>query len=90
MSQARRFTLEDTVVTSARHYEALVRASESLERVRTGLDSGTPSDLVAEDLRSAINELNGIFGDSGSFSTSFAIDFQAVTDLIFSRFCIGK
>lgn len=89
-SQARRFTLEDTVVTSARHYEALVRASESLERVRFGLDSGTPSDLVAEDLRSAINELNGIFGDSGSFSSSFAIDFQAVTDLIFSRFCIGK
>lgn len=89
-SQARRFALEDSVVTSARHYEALVRAAESLERVRFGLDSGTPSDLVAEDLRSAINELNGIFGDSGSFNSSFAIDFQAVTDLIFSRFCIGK
>ncbi len=89
-SQTKRFTLEDTVVTSVRHYEALVRAAESLELVRAGLDSGTASDLVAEDLRSAINELNCIFGDSGSFSTSFAIDFQSVTDLIFGRFCVGK
>lgn len=89
-SQVGRFSVEDEIVTSARHYDCLVRASESLENVRSGLDNATTSDLVAEDLRSAVVELNSIFGDNGSFNSSYSIDFQAVTDLIFSRFCIGK
>ncbi len=83
-SQAGRLSDCGTVVTNLRHYEALVRASDSLQAVRSGLGSSLPSDLVAEDLRSAVRELNSIFGDRD------AIDFKSVTDLVFSRFCIGK
>lgn len=83
-SQTGRFNQEDTMVTNLRHFNALTRAAEALSNVRTGISGKTPTDLVAEDLRSAISELNSIFGDSSQ------IDFQSITDLIFSRFCIGK
>ena len=84
-SQEGRFkATEGTLVTNLRHYQALVRALESLQAVRLGLDAGIPTDLVSEDLRAAISELNSIFGDASS------IDFKSVTDLIFGRFCIGK
>lgn len=84
-SQEGRFAAgSGTLVTSLRHYEALKRAADSLEHVRRGMSAGSPTDLVAEDLRSAISELNSIFGEVDT------IDFKAVTDVIFSRFCIGK
>lgn len=78
-----------TLVTSVRHYEALQRAAESLYKVRIGLcgagGAGTgaslPTDLLAEDLRSAISELNSIFGE---------ITTDDVLGQIFSKFCIGK
>ncbi len=101
-SQAKRFSQDHTLVTNLRHYVALVRAAENLRTVRQGLDTALPTDLVAEDLRAAISELNSIFGDSTSASAASAatasasasaasvIDFKAITDLIFSRFCIGK
>ncbi len=100
-SQADRFSQDNTLVTNLRHYEALVRAAENLRTVREGLGNALPTDLVAEDLRSAITELNSIFGGNtaassatassvASASSAAAIDFKAVTDLIFSRFCIGK
>lgn len=97
-SQADRFKENGTLVTNLRHYEALTRATEALRAVRAGLDALTPTDLIAEDLRAAISELNTIFGaasfDSATGSPAgtgnSAIDFKAVTDLIFERFCIGK
>ena len=94
-SQAGRFSQDNTLVTNLRHYEALVKAAENLRTVREGLDTSLPTDLVAEDLRAAISELNSIFGDNTAASSAAAsaasvIDFKAITDLIFSRFCIGK
>ena len=52
-----------------------------LAAVRSGLDAGTPTDLVAEDLRSAIRELGSIFGEIAP---------DEVLGRIFSKFCIGK
>ena len=69
------------LVTNIRHYEALVRAREDLRQVQVGLDRQTPTDLVAQDLRSAIWELGTIFG---------AVTTDDLLDNIFSRFCIGK
>ena len=89
-SQAGRFSQDNTLVTNLRHYEALVRAAENLRTVREGLDTSLPTDLVAEDLRAAISELNSIFGGNTAASSAAVIDFKAITDLIFSRFCIGK
>ena len=70
-----------TLVTNLRHYEALSRARADLAAVRSGLDAGIPTDLLAEDLRSAIRELGSIFGEIAP---------DEVLGSIFSKFCIGK
>ncbi|MFN0013980.1 MAG: tRNA uridine-5-carboxymethylaminomethyl(34) synthesis GTPase MnmE [Saprospiraceae bacterium] len=73
--------LESTVVTNARHFDALQRADESLADVLTGLDTGVTGDFVAMDIRRALNFLGEITGEIG------------VEDLlgnIFGKFCIGK
>lgn len=71
----------ETLVTSLRHYQALMAAREDLSRVRTGLDSCIPSDLLAQDLRSAIYSLNSILGEVTS---------DEILGEIFGKFCIGK
>jgi len=82
-SQTGRFgtTGEETIVTNLRHYEALRHACDSLLDVRSGLASGTPTDLVAQDLRSALHHLGTITGE---------ISTNEVLGEIFGKFCIGK
>lgn len=70
-----------TLVTNVRHYEALVHASESLNRVKEGLEMNIPTDLVSQDLREALHYLGSITGE---------ITTDEVLGTIFSRFCIGK
>lgn len=72
-----------TLVTNLRHYEALVDAASALRRARTSLASSLPSDLVAEDLRSALTSLSAI-------TTGGPITSTDILHTIFSRFCIGK
>lgn len=72
-----------TLVTSMRHYEALCAARESLQAVRNGLATAIPTDLLAEDLRSAINSLGSIWGEG-------LITPQETLNAIFSKHCIGK
>ena len=68
-------------VTNFRHYQALGKCSESLERALEGLDSGLPEDLVAMDMRQAIHHLGEITGE---------ISPDEILSNIFSNFCIGK
>lgn len=70
-----------TLVTNARHYQALIAANRSLEKVSEGLRSHTPTDLVAQDIRDAISDLGSIIGEISS---------QDVLNNIFSKFCVGK
>lgn len=72
----------DVIVTSARHYEALTRAGEALQRVHDGLLTTVPTDLLAEDLKDCISALGEITGG--------AICHSDTLSLIFSEFCIGK
>ncbi|MCR4854496.1 MAG: tRNA uridine-5-carboxymethylaminomethyl(34) synthesis GTPase MnmE, partial [Prevotella sp.] len=46
-------TISDTdiIVTNARHYDALVRAHESIQRVLNGMEQQLSGDLLSEDLR---------------------------------------
>ena len=44
-------TENDVIVTSARHYEALLRADESLSRVLESMDMGMSGDIIAEDFK---------------------------------------
>jgi len=69
------------LVTNARHYSALVTAREDLLRVKSGLASSSPTDIVAEDLRSALSTLGSITGE---------ITTNEVLGEIFGKFCIGK
>lgn len=75
---------EGTVVTSARHYEALREASASLQAVLNGIALGIPADLLAEDLREAVRSLGRIWGEE------LGITAQDTLNSIFSHFCIGK
>ena len=75
-------TENDVIVTSARHYEALLRADESLSRVLESMDMGMSGDIVAEDLKMVLEELGEITG--GQISS------QETLNNIFKHFCIGK
>lgn len=71
----------ETIVSNSRHYEALVRASDSLERARTGLGENLSADLLAQDIRETLHHLGTITGE---------ITTDEILGNIFSKFCIGK
>ena len=70
-----------TLVTNARHYQALLDAQIALYRVEDALASSIPTDLVAQDIREALYHLGSIVGE---------INTEEILGHIFSRFCIGK
>jgi tRNA modification GTPase len=72
---------ENTIVTNARHYEALQQVQLSLTEIKNGLDNNIPGDLMALDIRRCLHYISEITGD---------ITNETVLDLIFSQFCIGK
>lgn len=78
-------TDERVIVTSARHYNALSSAVESLRAVVRAVRDGISEELLAEDLRAAIRDINSIFA-----STSDAITPDEVLGEVFGKFCIGK
>lgn len=73
--------VESTVVTNARHYEALRQADLALSDVLAGLDANVTGDFVAQDIRRGLYALAEITGEIGV---------EDILGLIFSRFCIGK
>ena len=75
-------TENDVIVTSARHYEALLRSDESLSRVLESMDMGMSGDIIAEYLKMVLEELGEITG--GQISS------QETLNNIFKHFCIGK
>ena len=72
----------DVIITSARHYDALLRSHDSISRVIEGLNAGLSGDLLSEDLRDCLHILAEIVG--GEVTT------DEVLGNIFSHFCIGK
>ena len=75
-------TENDIIVTSARHYNALVRAHDSIQRVIDGLQIQLSGDLLSEDLRQALDTLAEITGGQ--------ITPNEVLGNIFKNFCVGK
>ena len=72
---------DTTLITNARHYEALSNARDALVRVRKGLSEALPSDLLSQDIREALYHIGTIVGE---------ISTDEVLGNIFSNFCIGK
>ena len=74
-------SMDDTVVTNARHLDALKKLHSALNEVLQGLDDQLPGDLLALDIRRALHYLGEITGE---------ITHEDQLDYIFSKFCIGK
>jgi tRNA modification GTPase len=72
----------ETIVSNARHYEALIKTMEALEKVSSDLENGTTGDFIALDIRAAMRSLGNITGE-------IEID-RDILGTIFERFCIGK
>ena len=75
-------TETDVIITNARHYDALVRARQSLSHVLDGMRSGLSGDLLSEDLRDVLSTLAEITGGQ--------ITPNEVLGNIFKHFCVGK
>lgn len=71
----------NVVITNQRHYEALQKSLESVNQVEEAVNSRITTELLAYELRNALENLGLI---SGQFTN------DEVLGNIFSRFCIGK
>jgi tRNA modification GTPase len=72
---------QSVTITNVRHQEILLRCRDYLAKALESIESGTPPECVAVDLRGAADTLGEITG---------AITSDEVLNRIFSQFCIGK
>jgi tRNA modification GTPase len=71
----------EALVTNGRHIEALGRAREAIVAARMGAGEGIPGELVAGDVRAALEALGEVTGEAVA---------PDLLERIFARFCIGK
>ena len=71
----------NVIITNQRHYEALQKALDSVKRVEEAITYQIHTELLAYELKSALEHLGEI---SGEFTN------DEVLGNIFSKFCIGK
>ena len=72
---------ESTIVTNARHFQALQEVNQSIDDISAGLDNQISGDLLSLDIRRCLHYLGEITGE---------ITNEDRLDYIFSKFCIGK
>ena len=72
---------DSTLLTNARHYDLMMKIAADIDRIEEGLTGGLPTDLVAIDVRSALDKLGRLTG---------TITDNDVLNTVFGRFCIGK
>jgi len=73
--------VSETIVTNARHVQALQHANSALTKVFEGLNNNLSGELLALEIRGALEHLGEITGEVTS---------DTLLENIFSRFCIGK
>ncbi|MBS1651544.1 MAG: tRNA uridine-5-carboxymethylaminomethyl(34) synthesis GTPase MnmE [Bacteroidetes bacterium] len=78
---ARTVNATETVVTNVRHANSLRHANNALQKVEEGIEKGIAGDLLALEIRYALDELGNITGQ---------ISNENLLETIFSKFCIGK
>jgi len=73
--------VEDKIVPNLRHKICLENALLALKRVRAGFNGALPFELISIDLKTALDALTEITGESVK---------PDILDHIFNQFCIGK
>lgn len=81
LSQIGTLNTNQTIVSNARHFEALNEALKSINEVSNGLKNKISSDLLAIDIRQALYHLGEITGE---------VTNDDLLGNIFANFCIGK
>jgi tRNA modification GTPase len=76
-----RISPEHLIVANIRHKSALSQAMESLKKGLSGLEGGIPLEFIAFEIRSALDSLGEMVGETTS---------EEVLNRIFEQFCIGK
>ena len=71
----------ETIVTNTRHYDSLIKALEEIQKVKYGLQTNLPSDLMAIDIKETLYQLGLITGQ---------VTNDELLGNIFANFCIGK
>ena len=72
---------EKLVITNVRHKSALEKTKAAVENIFETIDMGLPMDLIAVDLKEALDSLSEVTGE---------ISNEDLLDHIFSNFCVGK
>ena len=75
------FRTGNTLVTTARHYESLMKTHQALQEVINGIENEITNDFLALDIRNSLYNLGEITGE---------ITTDDLLANIFSKFCIGK
>ncbi len=71
----------EQLMVNARHAEALDKTHAYIKQALAGNERGDPTELIAAELRAAVEALGEIVG---------RIDNEEILDRIFATFCIGK
>lgn len=71
----------ETIITNTRHYDSLHKALEEIQKVKFGIQTNLPSDLMAIDIRQALYYFGEITGE---------VTNDELLGNIFANFCIGK
>ena len=72
---------DNIIVSNVRHFDVLNKSQQALEKVSFGLDNEIPGDLLAMDIREALDYLGEITGEVSN---------DELLGNIFGNFCIGK
>ncbi|WP_462424733.1 tRNA uridine-5-carboxymethylaminomethyl(34) synthesis GTPase MnmE [Fusobacterium ulcerans] len=68
-------------ITNIRHKSALEKTKQSIENIFETIENGLPMDLMAVDIKGALDSLSEVTGEISS---------EDLLDHVFSNFCVGK
>ncbi len=71
----------EVIVTNVRHKQAIERAAQAVALCLQADAEGAPEEVLAEEMRAALNVLGEITGDTAT---------EDLINFIFDRYCIGK
>ena len=74
-------TERESIITNERHLECLISCDSAIKRAVESAEIGMPSDMLAIDIKEAIESLGEITGQTVS---------QEIVDKVFHNFCLGK